>query len=93
MASTNNSIYFTDPTTGLAVSILRAPANFFNWMRELKLVAEHKNVWQLIDPESVAEADRETIRNKPIRPAKPAWSYTRQQSQDQYHDYQIDATD
>lgn len=92
MASTNNSIYFTDPTTGLAVSILRAPANFANWMRELKLVADHKNVWQLIDPGSVAEADRETILNKPIRPVKPAQSYTSQQFQDQYHDYQIEAT-
>lgn len=62
-------------------------------MRELRVVAEHKNVWQLIFPESVAQADRETIRRKPIRPAKPLHSFTSQQFQDEYHNFQIDATD
>jgi hypothetical protein len=70
MASTNDS-YHTDSTTGLKVHILTGQGDFTKWMRDLKLAAESKDVWVLINPESVAEADRETIHPKPTRPTKP----------------------
>jgi hypothetical protein len=70
MSSTNDS-HHTDSTTGLKVHILTGQGDFTKWMRDLKLVAESKDVWILINPESVAEADRETIHPKPTRPTKP----------------------
>ena len=93
MASTNDSTYFTDPTTRLKVLVLTGPGNFTRWMRDLKLVAELMGVWRLIDPESIAEPDREQIQHKPIKPTKPAHAYSSQQLENQHYNYQNDATE
>lgn len=73
-----------EPTTGLKIPILLGPTSrvFDQWMKDIKLVAESKDLWSLISPESFAKADREKILSKPVKPDVP----------EPFNDYRYGAT-
>lgn len=66
----SNETHCMDPSTGLKVEILHGPGNYTRWQRDIKLVAEYKGLWNLIDPLGMPENDIEGIFPKPVRPTR-----------------------
>lgn len=67
----SSDTHYSDSSTCLKVEILLGPGNYTRWLRDFKLAAICKDVLSLIAPFSIAEANREEILTKPVRPTKP----------------------
>ena len=74
-----SNTHYSVPSTGLKVEILQGSINYTRWLRDLRLVAKCKNLWSLIVPSTIAEADSgcEEILTKPVRPTRPDLSHAK----------------